>query len=270
MSRTERAPANETLAILRGLKGLPRERAPRSLLPAVLRRVGLGDSYWQLDSAIGPVFVGHSRAGISMVARARSAAEFAKSFEKRFGRPIAPDMALPPKNVRALVAGRLRGRDAGLRFDLRGLSEFERAVLLKALEIPPGEVRPYSWVAREIGHPDAVRAAGSALAKNPVPLLIPCHRVVRSDGHIGDYSLGGPRNKRTLLESEGAEPETLEKLAASGVRYFGNEKGRYFCFPTCGGIQSLLRENRVRFASEREAVAAGYHPCGDCRPAAAA
>ncbi|HEX9690085.1 MAG TPA: methylated-DNA--[protein]-cysteine S-methyltransferase [Thermoanaerobaculia bacterium] len=270
MRRTERAPASGTLAIVQGLKALPREPAPRSLLPAVLRRVGLGDSYWQLDSAIGPVFVAHSRAGISMVARARSAAEFAKSFEKRFGRPIAPDPAPPPKNVRALVAGRLRGRDAGLRFDLRGLSEFERAVLLKALEIPPGEVRPYSWVAREIGHPEAMRAAGSALAKNPVPLLIPCHRVVRSDGHIGNYSLGGPRNKRTLLESEGAEPETLEKLAASGVRYFGNEKGRYFCFPTCGGIQSLLRENRVRFASEREAVAAGYHPCGDCRPAAAA
>jgi O-6-methylguanine DNA methyltransferase len=270
MKRIERAPVNDTLGIVRGLKSLSRERAPRSLLPAVLRRVGLGDNYWKLESAIGPVFVAHSRAGISMVTRARSAAEFEKSFERRFGRPIALAETSPPKNVRALVAGRLAGRDAGLRFDLRGLSEFERAVLGKALEIPPGEVRPYSWIAREIGHPEAVRAAGSALAKNPVPLLIPCHRVVRSDGHIGNYSLGGPRNKRALLESEGAQPKTLEKLAAEGVRYFGNEKGRYFCFPTCGGIESLLKENHVRFGSQQEALAAGYHPCADCRPAAAA
>jgi len=270
MKRKMESRVSDTLAVTRALRALGGERAPRSLLPAVLRRVGLADTYWRLESPVGTVFVAHSRAGISMVSRAKSAGEFERSFEKRFGRPIQPDTAAPPANVRALAAGRIRSRDAGLRFDLRALSEFERAVLEKALEIPPGEVRPYSWIAREIGHPEAVRAAGSALAKNPVPLLIPCHRVVRSDGHIGNYSLGGPRNKRVLLEAEGAEPQTLEKLASSGVRYLGNEKGRYFCFPTCGGIRSLLRDNRVRFASQREAVAAGYHPCGDCRPAAAA
>jgi O-6-methylguanine DNA methyltransferase len=270
MTRTGKASMNSTLTIVRGLKGLPRERAPKSLLPAVLRRVGLADAYWRLDTSIGPLFVAHSRAGISMVTRARSGAEFARSFEKKFGRPIAPDPGPLPRNIRAVAEGRLRGRDAGLRFDLRGLSEFEQAVLTKALEIPPGEVRPYSWIAREIGHPEAVRATGSVLAKNPVPVLIPCHRVVRSDGQIGNYSLGGARNKRVLLESEGAEPATLEKLAASGVRYLGNEEGRFFCFPTCGGIQSLLRDNRVRFASQQEALAAGYRPCGDCRPAAVA
>ena len=270
MKRIERAPVNETISIVRGLKRLPRERAPKSLLPAVLRRVGLGDGYWRLETSIGPVFVAHSRSGISMVTRAKSGAEFAKVFERRFGRPIAPASTAPPRNVRAVAEGRLRARDAGLRFDLRGLSEFEQAVLRKALEIPPGEVRPYSWIAREIGHPDAVRATGSALAKNPVPLLIPCHRVVRSDGHIGNYSLGGARNKRLLLESEGAQPQTLEKLAAEGVRFFGNEKERYFCFPTCGGIQVLMHDNRVRFSSQQEALAAGYRPCGACRPAAVA
>jgi O-6-methylguanine DNA methyltransferase len=143
-------------------------------------------------------------------------------------------------------------------------------VLMKALEIPTGEVRPYSWIAKEIGHPGAVRAAGTALAKNPVPLLIPCHRVVRSDGQIGQYSLGGARNKRTLLELEGAHPETLEKLAASGVRYLGNAKGRHYCYPTCGGIQTLLVSNTVAFHTDDEALAAGYRPCGDCRPLAKA
>ena len=262
--------ANESLEIGRALRSLVRERAPRTLLPAVLARVGLADSYWEIDSPVGRIFVAHSKAGISLVSRARSAAHFEKAFRDRYGREVGPSAEAPPANVRALVAGRVRGRDANVRFDLRGVSEFERAVLLKALEIPPGEVRPYSWIAREIGHPDAVRAAGSALAKNPVPLLIPCHRVVRSDGHIGNYSLGGPRNKRTLLAAEGADPRTLEQLAASGVRYLGNAEGRYYCFPTCGGLQSLIRDNQVRFASCRQAEAAGYRPCGECRPAAVA
>jgi O-6-methylguanine DNA methyltransferase len=73
-----------------------------------------------------------------------------------------------------------------------------RALNNVSLEIPPGEVRPYSWIAREIGRPGAVRATGSALAKNPVPLLIPCHRVVRSDGRIGKYSATCPRNSVSI------------------------------------------------------------------------
>ena len=252
--------------IERVLGGFPVERAPATLLPAVLRRVGLADAYWRLDSPVGPVYIAHSKAGISMVTRARSADDFERSFERRFGRSVSAEKSLPPARVNALVRDlKGEGRRA-LRYDLRGLSEFEQAVLRKALEIPSGEVRPYSWIAKEIGHPGAVRAAGTALAKNPVPLLIPCHRVVRSDGHIGRYSLGGARNKRRLLEVEGAQPQVLERLAASGVRYLGNPEQKYFCYPTCGGVEKLVRSNTVRFHSEREAVTAGYHPCGDCRP----
>jgi O-6-methylguanine DNA methyltransferase len=247
---------------------MPLERAPATLLPAVMRRVGLADTYWRLESPVGPVFIAQSKAGISMVRRAESASDFERGFRKHFGREVRAERSVPPSAVRSLVRN-LKGKGKGqreLRFDLRGLSEFERAVLMKALEIPPGEVRPYSWIAREIGRPGAVRAAGSALAKNPVPLLIPCHRVVRSDGHIGNYSLGGPRNKRTLLEVEGAQPELLERLAASGVRYLGSQKAKHYCYPTCGGIATLVVSNTVRFHSEREAIAAGFHPCGDCRP----
>ncbi len=248
------------------LRGLRTVKAPDTLLPEVLRRVGLADAYWRLESPVGTVYIAHSPAGISMVARAKSPAEFEAAFRRVHGRPVFPEKHVAPAEIQARIK-RLQGRDSGdLRFDLRELSEFERAVLLKALEIPPGEVRPYSWIAREIGHPGAVRAAGSALAKNPVPLLIPCHRVVRSDGHIGKYSLGGPRNKRTLLEMEGAQPDTLERLASSGVRYLGNAKQRHYCYPTCGGISTLLVKNPVRFRDEREAAAAGFRPCEDCRP----
>ena len=256
----------DTGSIARTLSGFPVEKAPATLLPAVLRRIGLADAYWRLDSPVGPVYIAHSKAGISMVTRAKSAADFERAFERRFGRSVAGETSVPPARVKALVRNLSGEGRRDLRFDLRGLSEFEQAVLRKALEIPSGEVRPYSWIAREIGHPGAVRAAGSALAKNPVPLLIPCHRVVRSDGHIGRYSLGGARNKRRLLEVEGAQPELLERLASSGVRYLGNAERKHFCYPTCGGIETLVLTNKVRFHSEHEAVAAGYHPCGDCRP----
>ena len=258
------------LGVSKALREIPMAKAPETLLPAVMRKIGLADAYWRLESPLGPVFVAHSKAGISMVTRAKSGSEFERAFGRRYGRRAYPEKSVPPAAVRTLVRN-LKGEGRKeLQFDLRGLSEFERAVLLKALEIPTGEVRPYSWIAKEIGHPQAVRAAGTALAKNPVPLLIPCHRVVRSDGRLGKYSMGGARNKRTLLRLEGAHPETLERLASTGVRYLGNSDGRYYCYPTCGGIETLVEANTVTFHTDAEALAAGYHPCGGCRPLAIA
>ncbi len=256
--------------LARQLRSLGDLRAPESLLPAVLARVGLADAYWTIRSPLGPVYVAHSSRGITRVSRAASAAAFEREYRRRFGRPVRRDPSAAPAAVRTRIADVARPAEGEIRFDLSGLTEFEQAVLRKALEIPRGQVRPYGWIAREIGHPGAVRATGTALAKNPVPLLIPCHRVVRSDGHIGYYSMGGARAKKRVLEVEGAEPETIERLASRGVRYLGNQEKRYFCYPTCGGIGSLLKENHVRFHTEKEAFAAGYHPCGDCRPAAAA
>jgi O-6-methylguanine DNA methyltransferase len=255
-----------TLTLTRQLRAIASVKAPRTLLPSVLRRVGLADTYWRLESPVGAVYIAHSRAGISMVMRAKSPAQFEAAFRRVHGRAVYRERHVPPASIRARVKKLQSGQVKDIRFDLRGLSEFERAVLLKALEIPSGEVRPYSWIAKEIGRPGAVRAAGSALAKNPVPILIPCHRVVRTDGRIGKYSMGGPRTKRALLRIEGAQPETLEKLAASGVRYLGNASQRHYCYPTCGGIATLVVSNKVRFHDEREAAAAGYHPCEDCRP----
>ena len=260
----------DRVSFTRELAGAARLTAPASLLPAVLRRVGLADTYWKLTSPIGTVYVAHSKAGISMVSRASSPAEFERAFARRSGRPAELEHNPAPARVQALVRKMISTERRKLHYDLRGLSEFERAVLLKALEIPDGEVRPYSWIAKEIGRPDAVRAVGTALGKNPVPLLIPCHRVVRSDGTIGNYSLGGRRAKRTLLTLEGAQPETIEQLAASGIRYLGNPEKGYYCYPTCGGIATLVLSNKLPLHDEREARAAGLRPCEDCRPLARA
>jgi O-6-methylguanine DNA methyltransferase len=257
-------------SLSRELAGAARFEAPATLLPAVLRRVGLADTYWRLISPIGTVYVAHSKAGISMVTRAASPAEFERAFAKRYGRPVEAEHNPAPARVKALVRKLASPERRKLHYDLRGLSEFEQSVLMKALEIPDGEVRPYSWIAKEIGRPDAVRAVGTALGKNPVPLLIPCHRVVRSDGKIGNYSLGGQRAKRTLLTVEGAQPKAIEQLAASGTRYLGNPEKGYYCYPTCGGIATLVLSNRLRLHDEQEAHAAGLRPCEDCRPLARA
>lgn len=92
--------------------------------------------------------------------------------------------------------------DDYLLFDLSGLSDFQRRVLEETCRIPRGEVRTYSELAEAIGRPEAVRAVASALARNPIPLLIPCHRVVRSSGDLGEYRFGREA-KRIMLEADG-------------------------------------------------------------------
>ena len=79
---------------------------------------------------------------------------------------------------------------------------FVRRALLAARGIPYGEVRSYAWLARAAGSPRAFRAAGQAMSRNPLPLVIPCHRVVRADGSLGGFG-GGGRMKRALLLLEG-------------------------------------------------------------------
>ncbi len=82
------------------------------------------------------------------------------------------------------------------------LSEFHRTVLLAVCAIPKGETRSYKQIAEQIGRPNSCRAVGTALKKNPLPLIVPCHRVIRSDGQAGRYRFGTKR-KGALLKNEG-------------------------------------------------------------------
>ncbi|MBN1178382.1 MAG: methylated-DNA--[protein]-cysteine S-methyltransferase [Anaerolineae bacterium] len=87
-------------------------------------------------------------------------------------------------------------------FAMEQCSEFQRRVLLAEYAIPRGSVSTYGRIARHLGDPGASRAVGGALASNPYPIVIPCHRAVRSDGHLGGFR-GGLEMKRALLEMEG-------------------------------------------------------------------
>jgi O-6-methylguanine DNA methyltransferase len=241
--------------------------APASLAPGVLAEVGLVDRYGRIDSPIGPLIVAWNGLGVSTVEAAADDAAFEASHLARTGRRAVPAPGLPAPLARAI--GRRLGGDRRVRIDLdlRGHTAFERDVWQKALEIPRGEVRPYGWVAGEIGRPKAVRAVGTALGHNPVPLIVPCHRVVRSDGMIGQYSLGGPHNKRTILAAEGLDPDRLEVEARAGIRFVGSDTTRIVCLPTCQHARRIATAHRVPFQSLRTAVAAGYRSCRVCRPA---
>jgi methylated-DNA-[protein]-cysteine S-methyltransferase len=107
--------------------------------------------------------------------------------------------ACAEKELRAYFAGRLTSFAAP--FDISALPPFTQAVLKVTANIPYGEVRSYEWVARQLGKPKAARAVGNALARNPIPIIIPCHRIVRTDGTIGVFALG-PEWKKKLLSLE--------------------------------------------------------------------
>lgn len=219
-----------------------------------------------VDGPAGALYVAFTDHGISYVCPSRwvdhDRDRFLDVYRTRFGRPLRPAVKAP-----AGLAGALRaGRGTGLRYDLRSVGAFDRAVLAKTLEIPRGEVRPYAWIAREIGHPAAVRAAGSALGRNPVPILIPCHRVVRSDGATGNYGFG-PQLKVDLLRDEKVNLEETHQLGRRGVHYLASETTGVFCFPSCGHARRITPAHRVELTNVAAATAGGYRPCQHCRPA---
>jgi O-6-methylguanine DNA methyltransferase len=241
--------------------------APSSLAPGALIAVGLADAYAPVPSPLGDVLVAWNGRGVSFVSRDVDATQFEARASAETRRPLFRAVEVPARLARAIERRLAGDRRARIELDLRGHTEFERAVWLKALDIPHGEVRPYGWVAAEIGRPKAVRAVGTALAHNPVPLVVPCHRVVRSDGTIGEYSMGGPDSKRAILAAEGVDPVALEAFARAGVRYLGSDTTRIVCLPSCHNARRITAAHRRPFRSFDSARVAGYRPCRECRPA---
>ena len=210
-------------------------------------------------SRLGEVHVAFTADGVQFVRPADGS--FAAAYRERFARPLRPASRLP-----AGVGPVLRGRPGQPALDLSGTA-FEREVLQATRRIPHGQVRPYGWVAREAGHPGAVRAVGSVLARNPVPLLVPCHRVVRSDGALGGYMFG-PERKAELLAAEDLDVDELAALTRRGVHYLASDTTGIVCFPTCADARRITPAHRHGFATLTDARLAGYRPCRTCRPAA--
>jgi O-6-methylguanine DNA methyltransferase len=130
--------------------------------------------------------------------------------------PHGADHPYLARIIKHLSSGKDNLRDIPVRLSV---PPFDRAVLNALRDIPPGDIVTYGEVASRIGRPRAARAVGSACARNPVPIVIPCHRVVPATGGLGNYSGGnGPGTKETILEKEGAllGKSTCRRCAGNG------------------------------------------------------
>jgi O-6-methylguanine DNA methyltransferase len=152
----------------------------------------------------GTFYVAFGPGGPAFARIATSAAAFELEATRYLGAPVRSGPA--PGWLTGAVSAAVRAHEAFRGpVDLARVGPFEREVLAELRRIPAGQVRTYQQVALALGEPGGARAVGAACARNPLPLLIPCHRVVRTDGGLGGYSLrGGVELKRRLLRDEGA------------------------------------------------------------------
>ena len=155
---------------------------------------------------VGPLFVAVNERGVVGLDFGLSEQEFVARVSQRTKATLvrSDDQAAEAlKQVQEYLDGKRTSFDLPL--DMSRMSEFQRRVLSIALKIPRGKYLTYGDVAKAIGKPQASRAVGQALGHNPVPIVIPCHRVLGSDGSLHGYSGGGGiRTKAWLLRLEGA------------------------------------------------------------------
>jgi methylated-DNA-[protein]-cysteine S-methyltransferase len=175
-------------------------------LAAVSQRDGILDvAYRIVGSPVGPLLLAATEQGLVRVAYAR---EDHDAVLQALANKVSPRILHAParldpaaRELEEYFAGRRRAFDLPL--DWRLSAGFRRTVLSHLPEIGYGHTASYATIAQLAGNPKAVRAVGSACATNPMPVVVPCHRVVRSDGSMGGY-LGGADAKRTLLTLEAA------------------------------------------------------------------
>ena len=149
---------------------------------------------------IGGLWLAYNNYGIcgSGFANLTTFARYREELHDRTGRPASLADDLPTELFDLVESSFATGDRSELTFDMRGASPFQQSVWEACLAIPAGETCSYSDIAAEIHRPNAVRAVASALGTNPIPVLVPCHRVLRSDGTLGGYAYGLPIKERLL------------------------------------------------------------------------
>ncbi|WP_353229514.1 methylated-DNA--[protein]-cysteine S-methyltransferase [Novosphingobium sp.] len=176
-------------------------------------RLGMAPSAWVdggrgavirwavVPTTLGPMLVAATAKGVCRLAFGENGADLAARFPH--ATLVAGDDAFAALLQRVIAAVETPGTGDHIPIDVRGTA-FQEAVWRALRSIPPGETRSYAQIAAAVGHPQAVRAAGSANGANHVAVLIPCHRVIRSDGSLGGYAYGLDI-KRELLARETSE-----------------------------------------------------------------
>ena len=166
-------------------------------------------TYTTSDCLLGRFLVAKTARGICMLAIGRADRELEQRLKAQFPTATVKRDDCGMSSIRRTIERRIAGKDLDqkLPLDLHG-TPFQMEVWKEMLRIPAGHTRSYADVARNIGRPKAFRAVAQACGANPVPVIVPCHRVVASGGKLGGYT-GGIDRKIALLTAEGVSHESL-------------------------------------------------------------
>ncbi len=166
-------------------------------------------AYDVADSPIGPLLVAATDRGLCRISFSPDPEEELDALARTFGNRVLRSPG-PVAEIRSELDDYFehRRRDFDLPLDLRALAPFQRLVLEELARVPYGETATYGGLAARIGSPRAARAVGGALNRNPIPIVLPCHRVLGSTGSLVGYA-GGIERKRALLALEGGRPQLV-------------------------------------------------------------
>lgn len=256
------------------------EPEPAAVVAAARQRLEarLGDVrrrtvvYRIFPSPLGNILIGLSEQGVALVEYLDRARDLAHSRLGSMPEVEAIEDGADVERYHRELVEYLEGRRTHLEWplDLRlARSDFHRTVLRATAGIPHGAVVSYSGVACEIGRPSATRAVAQALRFNPVPIVIPCHRVVGATGALTGYAGDRVGLKQRLLAVEGvgtvkAHGNLTVPRESMYVRYPGDDS---YCLPSCASLETVDHPYRLMFFGSRDrAEAAGLQPCTTCRP----
>ena len=228
-------------------------------------------AYRVFDSPLGPILLAHSEQGVVLLEYLHGSRDLGASRLARLrGVEAVEDGGEADglyRDFRAYVDG--RAQRLPWRLDLRlARSPFQRRVLEHTAQIPYGAVVSYKRLASDLGQPRAVRAVAQALRWNPIPIAIPCHRVIGTSGLLTGYAGGETTRKRQLLSTEGVPmvPAQDDFAIARGAMYVLAPGDSEYCVPSCASTEALQSGLLTYFGSRKRAEAVGLNPCTTCRP----
>ena len=271
-------PCREDLGRYRAIEGMvgrmratvSDDRDARERLIAQLGDLRRGRlTYGVFPSPLGSLLIGRTEDGVSLLQYLGPEGDLRRSLLGRRPDVDAIEDSLAVEGFYRELLEYLDGRRAHLEWplDLRlARSDFHRGVLRATAAIPYGAVCSYAGIACEVGKPTASRAVAQALRWNPLPIVVPCHRVVGSSGALVGYAGEKVDLKRRLLALEGVMPAEGTRIPR-GAMYVTQPREHCYCLPTCTWIPTADHPHRFLFFGSRErAEAAGLTPCEDCRP----
>ena len=229
-------------------------------------------SYRVISSPVGRILIARSEHGVSLVEYLDGGVDLSTSRLRRIaGVELQEDGAEIETLYRELMEY-LHGDRTRLEWplDLRlARSDFHRSVLRATAAIPYGAVTSYAGIAAEIGKPAATRAVAQALRWNPLPIVVPCHRIIGTSGALTGYSGNKVGLKQQLLAVEGIQAvgtRNDSRVARNMLYHYDRNDQHEYCLPTCGDIARRPIGPVTLLASRELAGAMGLVPCSACRP----